>query len=131
MEEHSKLLSALMRGMTLQEAEQQAQQITQAAAHRHRQQQQIVAGSSTAATNARTAAGAGNSGGQQRQQDDVDAEFLAELVNELDEPVVVAGSDSDYDAEQVRISLLRGCFFDVCYLTHFDAFRCLIYRLSQ
>lgn len=105
MEEHSKLLSALMRGMTLQEAEQQAQQITQAAAHRHRQQQQIVAGSSTAATNARTAAGAGNSGGQQRQQDDVDAEFLAELVNELDEPVVVAGSDSDYDAEQVRILL--------------------------
>lgn len=118
--------------MTLQEAEQQAQQITQAAAHRHRQQQQIVAGSSTAATNARTAAGAGNSRGQQRQQDDdVDAEFLAELVNELDEPVDVAGSDSDYDAEQVRISLLRGCFFDVCYLTHFDAFRCLIYRLSQ
>lgn len=109
LEEHSKLLAALLRGMTLQEQEQHAQQVTQAAAQRQQQQQRSTA-PAAAATAAEEAVNR-----EQRQQQIMDV--TEELDNDFDYEDVadLAGSDSDFDADQV--SLLCPLHSYLCCLT--------------
>lgn len=98
LEEHSKLLAALLRGMTLQEAEQQAQEVTQAVAQRQQQQQQAGEGLAASGDAVNAALGPNVQGRRQRQ---VSGGLSGEWDLDFEEIADAAGSDSDYSADQV------------------------------